>query len=314
MAFSRPQREVPTARQAGQARHGSLRAFWSFESPWLWLMPTVLLLLLYSIYPLLFNIYHSFFEFDPVSKLFEPVGGANWAKLVSDARVYNAIRVTLMFIAIALLIEFTLGLGIALLFDREPWGVGILQTLFILPMVVPPAIAAMIFRLLEHSEFGVISWLLYGAGVLNPAEPLLGGTGRFALYGVLLVDVWQWTPFFALILLAGLKSLPTEPLEAAQVDGASIWQRFWHIKLPLLRGVITVAVLFRLIDLYKMFDYIFILTSGGPGNKTETLSYYGYLQSFSFIKWGYGAALGLFITVLIWVSTFAYTRIFKVKW
>jgi multiple sugar transport system permease protein len=299
---------------ARQGRRQGARQLVSFDGPWPWLLPTILLLLLYSIYPLLFNLYRSFFEFDPVSKVFEPVGLENWATLFSDERVYNALRVTLTYTALALSIEFVLGMLIALLFDREPWGVGILQTLFILPMVVPPAIAAMIFRLLEHSDFGAISWLLYNLGILTPAEPLLGGTGKHALSSVLLVDIWQWTPFFALILLAGLKSLPHEPLEAAQVDGASVWQRFWHVKLPLLRGVIAVAVLFRLIDLYKMFDYVFILTSGGPGNRTETLSYYGYLQSFSFIKWGYGAALGVFITLLIWASAFAYTKIFKVRW
>jgi multiple sugar transport system permease protein len=293
-----------------QGRH----PVWSFEGPWLWLLPTIVLLALYSIYPLIFNVYRSFFEFDPLSKAFEPVGFANWADLARDGRVYNALRVTLTFTALALVIQFVLGLGIAMLFDREPWGVGVLQTLFILPMVVPPAIAGMIFRLLQHSEFGVISWLLYNVGLLSPQEPLLGGTGQYALYAVLLVDIWQWTPFFALILLAGLKAVPHEPLEAAQVDGANFWQRFWHITLPSLRGVIAVAVLFRIIDLYKMFDYVFILTSGGPGNRTETLSYYNYLQSFQFIKWGYGATLGLAITLLVWISAFVYTKVFKVRW
>ncbi len=295
--------------------HGERRyRLWSFDRPWPWLAPTIVLLLLYSVFPLVFNVYRSFFEFDPISKAFKPVGWQNWITLSTDDRVFNALGVTLTLVVLALVIEFALGLLIALLFDREPWGVGVLQTLFILPMVVPPAIAAMIFRLLEHSDFGVISWLLYSVGIITPAEPLLGGTGRHALAGVLLVDIWQWTPFFALILLAGLKGLPHEPLEAAQVDGATALQRFWYIKLPLLAGVIAVAVLFRLIDLYKMFDYVFILTSGGPGNRTETLSYYAYLQSFSFIKWGYGATLGVFITILVWVSAFAYTRIFKVRW
>jgi multiple sugar transport system permease protein len=290
------------------------RRFLSWEGPWLWLLPAVVLLALYSIFPLFFNLYRSFSEFDPLSKTFEPVGLQNWITLFTEPRMYNSLQVTLAYTALALTLQFALGLGIALLFDREPWGIGILQTLFILPMVTPPAIAAMIFRLLEHSDFGVISWVLYGLDILSPAEPLLGGTGRHALVGVLLVDMWQWTPFFALILLAGLKALPHEPMEAAQVDGANAWQRFWHVQLPLLRSVIAVAVLFRLIDLYKMFDYVFILTSGGPGQRTETLSYYNYLQSFSFIKWGYGATLGVFITLIVWVSAFAYTRIFKVRW
>ncbi|MCU0495676.1 MAG: sugar ABC transporter permease [Chloroflexaceae bacterium] len=285
----------------------------SWNGPWLWLAPTFVLLFLYSVVPLIFNLYRSFSTFDTMDKEFVWSGGENWATLATDERLLNSLQVTLTYTIIALTLQFLLGLGIALLFDREPWGVGVLQTLFILPMVVPPAIAGMIFRLLQHPDFGVISWLLYSVGLLTPEEPLIGGTGRYALFGVMLVDMWQWTPFFALILLAGLKSLPSEPLEAAQVDGANAWQRFWHVKLPLLRSVIAVAVLFRLIDLFRTFDYVFILTAGGPGTATTTLSYLTYRQYIT-INWGYTATLGVFILALIWISAYAYTRVFKVKW
>jgi len=286
---------------------------WSPEAPWIWLAPAAVLLLVYSLYPLVFNVYTSFEAFDPVTKGFRWVGLRNWTELFADLRALNSLRVTLTYGVAALSVELILGMTIALIFDTGIYLRGLWQTLIILPMVTPPAVTALMFRLLEHANFGVISWVLYGLGILNPAEPLLGGTGKFALVGVVIPDIWQWTPFCALILLAGLKSLPVEPLEAAEVDGASAWQKFWLVKLPLLRGVLTIVILFRIIDLYRLFDYIYIMTSGGPGQRTETLSFYAY-QTYSFIAWGRTAALGVAILVLIWVSTNLYIRIFKVEW
>jgi multiple sugar transport system permease protein len=223
------------------------------------------------------------------------------------------VRVTFTYSAIALSVQLTLGLAIAMLLDAGVYGRGLWQSLLILPMVTPPAVVGLIFRLLEHSEYGVISWILYGAGLISKQEPLLGGTGQNALFGVLLADIWQWTPFCILILLAGLKALPTDPLEAAEVDGANAWQKFWHVKLPLLRNVLAVVILFRIIDLFRVFDYIYVMTSGGPGQRTETISYYAY-QTYVFINWGYTATLGVAILVVIWLTAFLYTRIFHVEW
>jgi len=275
--------------------------------------PAVLLLLLYSVYPLAYNIWTSFHKFDPMIRDFVWVGGENWLTLFTDGRALNAVRVTLTYGVLALSIQLTLGLGIAMLLDAGVYGRELWQALLILPMVTPPAVVGLIFRLLEHSEFGVISWILYSAGILSKQEPLLGGTGQNALFGVLLADIWQWTPFCILILLAGLKSLPVEPLEAAEVDGANAWQKFWQVKLPLLRNVLAIVVLFRMIDLYRVFDYIYVMTSGGPGQRTETISYYAY-QTYVFINWGYTATLGVAILIVIWVSAFIYTRVFHVEW
>jgi len=134
---------------------------------------------------------------------------------------------------VALAIQLLLGMLIALLLDAKPWGSGLMQTLIILPMVVAPAVAGLMGRLMMHSEFGVISVYSYQLGLLEKSEPLLGGTGRFALIAVLLVDIWQWTPFFVLIILAGLKGMPHEVLEAAEVDGANWFQRLTRVKIPL---------------------------------------------------------------------------------
>jgi len=296
-----------------QATHMRKAPLWSFESPWIWMMPAVLLLVIYSIYPLVFNIITSFQEFDPISHSFEWVGLKNWLYIFQDERTYNALKITFTYMIIALSIEMVLGMAIALLFDSKIYLKGLWQTLIILPMVVPPAVAGLMFRLFEHSDFGVASWVLYGVGILQRAEPLLGGTGKWALAGVLLPDIWQWTPFCILIFLAGLKAIPTEPLEAAEVDGANAWQKFWLVKLPLMRNVVAIVVLFRVIDLFRLFDYIYMMTMGGPGNRTETISFYAY-RSYSFVEWGHTAVIALIILVIIWVSTNLYIRFFHVEW
>lgn len=305
---------LQTASDAAGRKNIRKRSFFSAENPWLWMLPGVGLLFLYSIVPLFYNLILSFNKWDIRNKVFDPVGFENWQTLLTDTRLHNSIWVTLQYSAIALIVQLLLGLTIALLLDERPWGSGVMTTLLILPMVVAPAVAGMMFRLLEHSEFGAISWVLYQLGVLNPEEPLMGGTGRYALIGLLVVDVWQWTPFFILILLSGLKGQPQEILEASQVDGASWWQQLFRIRIPLLRGVLTVAVMFRLIDLYRVFDYVMIMTSGGPGNRTETLSFYGYVNTFQLLNWGYGAVLALVIVAFAWLSIFIYQKVLRVQW
>ena len=301
---------LSTTKQS-QKRH----RIWSGENPYFWLAPAVLFLFLYSIFPLLFNLYRSLFEFSNSKRDWVSVGFRNWIKLFTDdPRFINALGVTLQYVAIALVVQLLLGLLIALLLDARPWAAGLMQTLIILPMVTAPAVAGLMFRLLQHSEFGVLSWAAYASNILTKNEPLLGGTGRYALVAVLLVDIWQWTPFFVLIILAGLKGMPLEVLEAAEVDGANWFQRLTQIKIPLLFGVITVAVLFRLVDLFKVFDYIAIMTAGGPALRSESVSYYSFVNTFGQIKWGYGATIGVVIMAMGWVSAWIYQKVFRLKW
>lgn len=309
---------VTQPQSMGQPTTAHRRRFFSADNPWLWLAPATLILFVYSIGPLIFNLWRSFMVWSTQQNtwIISRRGPfINWNDLFFvDERFGNALVVTFQYTVFALLIQLLLGLLIALMLDAKPWGSGLMQTLIMLPMVTAPAVTGLIFRLLQHSEYGAISWLFYEAGLLTKDEPLLGGRGTYALFAVLLADIWQWTPFFVLIILAGLKSMPGEVLEAAEVDGASWFQRLLRIKIPLLFGVITVGVLFRLVDIYKVFDYIVIMTSGGPNLRTETISYYSYVNTFQQIKWGYGAAIGVFIMIIGWVSAFIYQRIFRVRW
>jgi len=290
------------------------RRYMTSDKPLMWLIPIVAVLLFIGIYPLIFNIRNSFREFNPMKGKIEPVGMDNWQRLLTDDRVHNALWVSLKYIGLALIVEFILGLAIAVLFNSGPWGSGVWQSMIILPMVVPPTVAAVMWKVLEDQNNGAVSKLLETIGLTSVQEPLLGGTGKWAILAVLIPEIWQWTPFFVLILLAGLKALPTEPIEAAHVDGASSWQAFWGVTLPMLRPMIAVAVLFRLVDLIKVFDYVYVLTSGGPGTRTEVLSYYAYQRSFTTIEWGYGSVLGIVILVIAIVAANIYARVFKLEW
>ncbi len=312
------------------------KPFFSPENSLFWLIPGLGLLIAYAIFPLIYNIYVSFHEWDLMGKEFDPVGGENWARIwnslivaplagiipaieapmstMMDPRIQNSILVTFQYVFVALIIQLVLGLIIALLLDAGPWGAGLMQSIMILPMVIAPAIVGMMFRLLLHSELGGIQWFFFQLGITSVDEPFLGGTGQYALSALMIVDVWQWTPFFVIILLAGLKGLPSEIVEAAAVDGANFFQRLFQIKLPLMRRVLLVAVLFRLIDLYRVYDYVHVMTSGGPANKTETLSYYNATQIFNQLEWGYGATLAITILIIAWITAFLYQKLFRIEW
>lgn len=283
------------------------------DSPWPWLLPLISLLVVFTIYPFIYNIWLSFHEFAPRQRTLRFVGTANWVQLWNDTRFWGALGVTFVYFAVALAAELVLGMAIALLLDAELPGFGGLRAVLSMTLVIPPAIAGMMFLLMEDPQFGVLSYLLGLAGVLDKSTPILA-TSSLALGGVLIAEIWQWTPFMVLIFLAGLRSLPSEPYEAAMIDGASAFQMFRRLTLPMMSRVIAVAVLIRGIDLFRVFDYVFVMTSGGPGTATYTVSLYAWQQTFSFLKWGYGATLSLTSLVIIMVMANIFIRAFKVRW
>lgn len=283
------------------------------DHPLPWLLPLVAILLVFTVYPFFYNVWLSFHEFVPRSRGLEYVGFANWAHLLNDGRFWQSLGVTFAYFAISLSLELVLGMAIALLLDSEGGGLGFLRGVLTMTLVIPPAITGMMFLLMEDPQFGVISWFLQQLGLLSPASPILA-TPSLALAGVLVAEVWQWTPFMVLILLAGLRALPAEPYEAAMIDGASPLKVFIRLTLPMMSKVIAIAVLIRGIDLFRVFDYVFVMTSGGPGTATYTLSLYAWQQTFSFVKWGYGATLSLVTLALVLVLANLFIKFARVRW
>ena len=273
----------------------SLGWLWTDLFRWLMLTPSLVFLLGVSVFPLLYSLRISFYSFRFGSP-FAFIGLDNYIHIFRDHEFWSALAITAIFTFFAVSIEFLLGLGLALLVAGDFRFKGLFRTAFMLPMVVTPVIVGITFRFIFTSDLGVVSYLttlIFGKQFNFLSTPAL------ALPAVIIVNVWEWTSFMFLVLLAGLQSLPTEPFEAARVDGATPWQTFRDFTLPLLRPVILLALLIRTMDAFTTFDSIYILTAGGPGTSTETLSLYVYNTAFQFSQLGYGAAMGLAILLLL---------------
>lgn len=286
--------------------------FFISDRPLPWLLPLTLILVVFALYPFFYNIYLSMHEFVPRKRELVFVGFENWARLFEDSRMWGSLWITLLYTGICLAIQLVLGMVIALLIDSDDPGFGILRGLLTLTLVIPPAITGMMFLLMEDAQFGVITYFLKSIGFLSSGSIL--GDNNTALMGVMLADIWQWTPFMVLIFVAGLRALPPDPFESAMIDGASSWQIFRRLTLPMMSKVIAIAVLIRGIDLFRTFDYVYVMTSGGPGTSTYTLSLYAWQQTFSFIKWGYGATISLFALFVILVAANIFVKLTKTRW
>ena len=265
---------------------------------WCFLAPALIVLFVVTILPFIFLIATSFTPYDltkPDSLRY--VGSLNYTELVRDDRFWNSVWVQARLSLWTVSLQLLIGLVLARLLHSRIRAVEWVRAGFIIPMVLPPVAVALMWRIFFTPDISVLNWLLGLAGLPQPAwltHPTL------ALWAIIITDVWEWFPFVLLMLLAAFQMMPDEPLEAASIDGASPWQVFRHIELPLLKPVLVVAGLFRLIDSMKAFPHIFIMTSGGPGVATEATNYYAYLQGFSYTFIGFSSA----ITVVMLAATF----------
>lgn len=257
---------------------------------WLYPAPALLILLCLFAVPIVYTVYLSF-HYWTLSPTTPPlwIGVENYIELFKTERFWAAVQHTFYFTTLSLTIQIPLALGIALLLNKNFRGRGLIRTIFLFPMMATPVSAMIGWRLMLDPNSGIIG-LLVPLGF--PRVALLGSE-VWAIPTFVLADTWRWTPFVTLILLSGLSSLPEEPYEAAVMDGASGWQLFRYITLPLLRPTILVAVIFRVIDSLKVFDTIFVLSGVGGGTRsfTETLNIYAYSESFEYFHTGYASAL-----------------------
>lgn len=268
---------------------------------WIYIMPALLFVLLMMLFPITYTVWISFYEWS-MSAVTPPrfVGLANYVELFKDERFLDSVINTFYFTFVALVIEVVLGIAIAVLLNRNFTGKNVTKTLFLLPMVATPVAMGLVWMLIYEPSIGAANSLLKALG-LQPQLWLASMTQ--VIPSLIVVDVWQWTPMVALIIMAGLSTLPGDPYEAAAVDGASFRQKFVHITLPLLKPTIIIAAMLRLIDVLKTFDIIYATTQGGPNFKSETLNIYGYVLGFQYFKLGSASALLVIFFIIVLAFT-----------
>lgn len=262
------------------------------------LVPAIVLLLLLTVYPvinlLLMSV--SSIEFSHGEQHWAFVGLANLQRLTSDWLFATTLRNTLIFVAVSVVVELLLGFALAVIVSGVPRAKGLIRTLMILPILVPPVAIGSMWKLMYNFDFGIFNQIVEAIG-LQPVGWL--SDSRFALGSVIAVDIWHWTPFVFLILFAGVEGLPRDVMEAARVDGASIWQTIAKVIIPIMRPALAIAFLFRSIFAFKVFDEIFLLTSGGPGTATDVVSLHLFKVFFEQNNLGYGALLSIVIILAI---------------
>jgi multiple sugar transport system permease protein len=272
--------------------------------------PALLYVLAVAVWPMVQGFLYSFESYNlirPASRHF--VGLDNYLALWRDPTARSAVINTFVFTFGAVAIEFTLGLGVALLLWRDDWFNRIALGLLLVPATVTPLVVGLVFKALLNPEYGMLGYPFAEIGVSGP-RGLLADPGR-ALATLVAIDAWEWTPLMALILLAGLKSLPTDILEAAAVDGATMPQRFRLIIMPLLLPAAFLALILRMMDAFRVFDIIFVTTSGGPADATNTLMIYGVKQGLEFFNIGAASAVSTVIVDCILVMAAAFIGVLR---
>jgi multiple sugar transport system permease protein len=293
VSASPPPGVAPDPARPHTGRAGRRRR-WLLRAP---MLPGLLFLVAFSIYPTIYSLVISFYRWNLNNPLGKQWGALhNFEILLKDPQFWHSVKVTLEYVLASVVLELGIGLGLALLFFRSFPGDKFLRALLILPMVVAPVVVGLLWRYMLNVQFGVVNWLVE---LLGFSRIDFLGSPSWAMPTLILVDVWQWTPFIFLILLAALQGIPEDILEAARVDGAKAGRIFLDHMLPLLRYPIAVAVALRLIDAFRVYDFIYMTTRGGPIDRTETLSWQIYDAGFTSFDIGYAAAFSWLMLILV---------------
>jgi multiple sugar transport system permease protein len=284
--------------------------FKELRQPYLFTLPLIIILLVFIFLPIAGTFTDSLFRDVSFLKK-ELIGLENYKNLIEDIRFWQSSGFTLLFTFVSVSLEMTLGLIFALLLNEVLPLRGILRACVLIPWAIPAAVAGRIWELIYNYHYGLANFLIKGLGIASEPLNWLGSSGS-AFFSLVIADAWKTTPFVAIILLAGLSAIPEEIYRQAKVDGTDFLQRFFKITLPLLRPVLIVALLFRTIDSLRIFDLIYVLTKGGPGGATTSLSLYGF-KYFLVSDFGYGSAVSIVLFVIAFALSILYVHLIRFR-
>ncbi len=290
------------------ARVHSRRSLTDVQIQVLFIAPTIILLVLWNIFPLFYSLYLSFTEFSVIKPNVPPawIGLQNYNKLLSDPRIWQYFTLTGRYVVTTVALQAIVGFGLALFLRERFKGSGLITTLILIPIMMSPVVIGLFWKLIYNPAFGIFNYLI-GYSVPNSGPDWLGEGSR-ALWAIIIVDVWMWSPFVMLLCLSGLKAIPDYLYEAAAIDRASPWFQFWRITLPQVAPLLLIAILFRTIEAFKTFDLVMGLTGGGPGDATELIAVHLYRAAFTRFTTGESSALAYIILVIVIAVSNLYVR------
>ncbi|WP_299477789.1 sugar ABC transporter permease [uncultured Roseibium sp.] len=273
-------------------------------TPYTFITPAILVILGGLLYPVFMAFYLSFYDWEIGRDLAKApfMGVDNFVRMVQDPQVWEVLWVTLRFGFWTITIEMTLGVALALLLEKPIRGASFFRTIFILPLMVSPVVVGLIWRYLFDARIG---WINYYLGAFFGIEPQVWlGDADLAFFAIVFTDIWQWTPFIFIIVIAGLQALPSEVVEASTIDGANWYQQVFLVKLPMIKSILVIALLMRLIDVFRGLEVMLIMTGGGPGRATELLSLHIYNRAFDTQQLGYASAISVLLILIVFaIST-----------
>ncbi|MDI3310400.1 MAG: sugar ABC transporter permease [Thermoanaerobacterium sp.] len=271
--------------------------------------PALLCIIAIALYPVLntfkLSLYYMKLQLPGLTHF---VGLQNYNTLFSDSRFWSATLNTVFFTVVSVALELVLGMVMALLMNKKFKGTGLVRAAVLIPWAIPTVISALMWKFIYNDQFGVLNDILMKIGLISSYKAWLGNPSS-AMSAAIFADVWKTAPFMALLLLAGLQNISQDLYEAAKVDGAGSIRQFFRITLPLLKPTILVALIFRTLDAFRVFDLIFVMTGGGPGNSTETLSIYAYKTLFRNLDFGIGSAIAVIIFIFVFIFAMFYIKL-----
>jgi multiple sugar transport system permease protein len=277
----------------------------------LFIIPSLVFVSIFTLYPIVESFRLSFYRMILTLPWLgqKMVGWENYLDLWTDPVAWQALRTTLVFVGVTVPSELLVGLGMALVMNEAFRGRGVLRAIVLVPWAIPTVVSSQMWRFIFNDRYGLFNFVLFGGDTAEYFAPL--ADPRFAMLAIMAAEIWKTAPFAALIILAGLQTISDEVYEAASIDGATSWQKFRHVTLPLLWPALLLALLFRTIDALRVFDLVFVMTQGGPADATNVLQFYGYKKTFAEGMIGYGSTIAVTVFMISLILALAYLRALK---